>query len=170
VLFRVGLVLISTLVLQLALFSELRINGVAAQLLLAASVSAGLTGGPDRGSAFGFAAGLLIDLYLPTPFGLSAAAYALAAGVIGLARDSVIERSPLTLLGFPAMGTAIGLVAFVLGAVALGFSEVHTGSTGRILITVVLMNAIAGVVLVPVTRWMWHANWGNGSTIRRSLT
>jgi len=166
---RVVLVLFTTLILQLELFSELRITGVAAQMMLAASVSAGLTGGPERGASFGFAAGLLIDLYLPTPFGLSAAAYALAAGIIGLAQDAVMERSLLTLFGFPALGTGIGLVAFVLGGVALGFSEVYNENTGRILITVVLMNALAGLVLVPVTRWMWDANWGDAPARPRPL-
>jgi len=78
-----------------------------------------------------------------------------------------MERSPLTLFGFPAIGTGIGLVTFVLGAVALGFPEVYTANTGRILITVVLMNALAGLVLVPVTRWMWNANWGSGPAIQR---
>lgn len=156
---RAGLVLFVCLILQLTLLADLRVSGVAAQLMLAVAVSAGLTGGSQRGAVFGFVAGLLIDLYLPTPFGLSAAAYAFAAGLMGLAFDAVMERSLLTLVGFPALGTGIGLVVFVMGAFALGHSEVYGPRTGGILVTVVLWNSLLGFVLIPVTRWMWDAGW-----------
>lgn len=152
---RAAIVLATALVLQLELFADLRLGGVAAEFMLGVAVAAGLTGGSVRGAQFGFIAGLLVDLFLATPFGLSAAAYALAGGLIGLAHDSLMERSLLTLVGLPALGTAVGVVAFVLGGVALGFDQVYGSETGRILVTVVLVNAVLGFGLVPLTEWMW---------------
>lgn len=165
---RVLIVLITALVLQLALFADLRLGGVAAEFMLGMAVAAGLTGGSARGAWFGFAAGLLMDLFLNTPFGLSASAYALAGGLIGLAHDSLMERSLMTLVGLPAVGTAAGVVAFVFGGVALGFGQVYGDDFGRILVTVVLINAVLGFVLVPLATWMWNDEVP-GASMRRPL-
>lgn len=153
---RVAVVMLTSLVLQLELFADLRIGGIAAEFMLGVAVAAGLTGGSFRGAQFGFIIGLLMDLYLSTPFGLAAASYAVAGGLVGVANDSLMERSLITLVGLPALGTAIGIVAFVFGSVALGFGEVYREDIGQVLVTAVLINAVLGLGLVPLTEWMWN--------------
>lgn len=158
---RAGVILFTALILQLELFADLRITGVSAQLLLALSAAAGLTGGAYRGTLFGFAAGLSLDLFLSTPFGLSAAAYALAGGLVGLAEDAVLDGSMFTRVGFPALGTVVGLVAFVSGGVAMGYTHLYSSAIGRIILIVMLFNALLGLILVPLTRWMWDLDWND---------
>ncbi len=78
------LVLLAALVLQLSVVSDLRILGAVGDLLVLVTIAAALVDGPDRGATFGFAAGLLYDLVLDTPFGLSALTYALIGYLVGL--------------------------------------------------------------------------------------
>jgi rod shape-determining protein MreD len=82
-------VLLAALVLQLSVVSDLRILGAVGDLLVLVTIAAALVDGPDRGATFGFAAGLLYDLVLDTPFGLSALTYALIGYLVGLVSVAV---------------------------------------------------------------------------------
>ena len=62
------------------------VAGAIGDLVLVVVVAAGITGGADRGATYGFVAGLLFDLLVDTPFGLTALTYALVGygvGVVG---------------------------------------------------------------------------------------
>ncbi|MEA2703532.1 MAG: rod shape-determining protein MreD [Actinomycetota bacterium] len=69
---RLPPVLLFALILHTAVFPQLRIFDVAPDVLLLFAIAGGLAGGPDRGAVLGFVAGILADLFLQTPFGLSA--------------------------------------------------------------------------------------------------
>ena len=56
---RATLVALAALILQVSFVADLRIAGAIGDLMLVAVVAAGLTGGPDRGVAYGFALGVL---------------------------------------------------------------------------------------------------------------
>src|SRR4029453_3391004 len=92
-LFRATLVLFAALVLQVTIMSDLRIIGALGDVMLALTIAAGLTGGADRGVTWGFATGLLYDLVLDTPFGLSALTYALVGYAVGLAGSALMRTS-----------------------------------------------------------------------------
>ncbi len=92
-LFRAALVLLAALVLQVTMLSDLRVLGALGDLMLALTVAAGLTGGADRGVTWGFATGVLYDLMLDTPFGLSALTYALVGYAVGLAGSALMRTS-----------------------------------------------------------------------------
>ena len=61
---RAALVLVVAVVAQIAIVADLRIIGAVGDLMLVVTVAAALTGGPDRGAAYGFFAGLTFDLVL----------------------------------------------------------------------------------------------------------
>ena len=90
---RSGLFLLTALVLHLALFSDLRVLGVAPEVPLAIAVTAGLAGGPERGAVAGFVIGLGIDLYLPTLFGLSALIYTVWGYSVGLLEERIFRSA-----------------------------------------------------------------------------
>ena len=106
-LFRAALVLVAALVLQITVLSDLRVVGGLGDLMLAMTVAAGLTGGADRGATWGFATGVLYDLVLDTPFGLSALTYALVGYAVGLAGSALLRTSGWWPVGLAA---AAGLV------------------------------------------------------------
>ena len=77
--------LVSVLVLlQVAVVSQLRVDRISADVLLLFSVACGVAAGPDRGALVGFFVGLGYDVFLQTPFGLSALVYCVVAYAVGL--------------------------------------------------------------------------------------
>lgn len=89
-----ALVLLVALLLQLSLMPDLRIFGAMGDMLLLVTVAAALVDGPERGATTGFAAGLLYDLVLSTPFGLSALVYTLVGFGVGWV-GTFLPRAPL---------------------------------------------------------------------------
>ena len=69
---KVGAVLLASIVVQLTVFVDVRVADVAPELLALVAVLAGFLAGPERGATIAFGAGLLWDIWLPTPLGLAA--------------------------------------------------------------------------------------------------
>src|SRR6478735_9158841 len=88
-LIRLALFLIFITVLQTAVFPHLRIAGVVPELGLVAAVAMSVRYGPELGAAFGFAAGLALDLFLQTPLGLAALAFGLTAYLVGAMQNTL---------------------------------------------------------------------------------
>ena len=92
--FKSAIVLIVVLVLQVELFSDTRLFDVMPELLLGTTVAAAWAAGAERGATVGFCAGLLYDLFLPTPLALTALTYVLIGyGVGTLASESQLKAS-----------------------------------------------------------------------------
>ncbi|MGH9165545.1 MAG: rod shape-determining protein MreD [Acidimicrobiales bacterium] len=115
---RLSMVVMGALILQRSLLVHVRLADVGPDLLLLVAVSAGIVGGPERGAVAGFAAGLVADLFVQTPLGLSALAFGLVGYGVGTLQASVIRLAwwiPI-LTGLAA--SAAGIVAYaVLGAI-----------------------------------------------------
>jgi len=156
---RAGLLVLTMTILQVELFANLRLFGVAAQCLLALSVAAGLTGGSWRGAILGFVAGLSIDLYLATPFGLSAFAYACAAAVVGLAEHSLNDTSRIGRAALVAAGSGLGATIYVVTGAAVGQTYLLNSRFLSTLLLVMFWNGLLGLVLVPVAKWIWDIEW-----------
>lgn len=107
--------------LQVSLFAHLRPFGVAVDVMLVAALVGGVAGGGNYGARNGFAAGLLLDLVIPGPFGLAAGIYGTFGYLAGQFSRTVDSDDPRV------MPTLIGLSAF-LATLAYGFSLGVLGS------------------------------------------
>jgi rod shape-determining protein MreD len=90
--------------------------------MLALVLAAALLDGPDRGAAWGFAAGIAYDLVLDTPFGLSALTYAVVgylAGMVGAAMVRPAGWWPVVIAGVWA-AIAVAFYAVVGNLVGVG--------------------------------------------------
>ena len=116
---RVFAVLVVTVVLQIALFPHLRLAGRVPDLGLLVAVVVAFDHGPEAGAMVGFLAGLGFDLFLETPLGLSALAYALTAYAVGVLQGGVL-RTPrwFTPVIGALTGIASGLVFVSVGLLA----------------------------------------------------
>ncbi|HUY20821.1 MAG TPA: rod shape-determining protein MreD [Acidimicrobiales bacterium] len=115
---RSTLVVAVVLVVQHTLLDSVRAGGAHPDMMLLLPVMAGYAAGPDRGAVFGFVTGLVADLFLPTPFGLSALIGCLLGFVTGLATRGLVRSSWWLPPVVAVAATAAGMGAYaILGAV-----------------------------------------------------
>lgn len=150
---RVGLVLFVALMVQLTLVSDLRILGVTGTGLVVAPVAAGLVGGPERGAVVGFAAGLLFDAFVTTPFGLTALVWTFTGYAIGIVGRNLIRSTPVGTLAFAAAGSAGSTAAFVLVGTLLGQDHLLDAPVVRIALVGALVAAVLVHLALPAMRW-----------------
>lgn len=146
-------VTVVAVVLHTAVLPHFRLFGVAADVLLLLSVSAGLTAGADRGAVTGFGAGLLADCFLQTPFGLAALAYCIAGWSVGRFQTRILHAT----WWIPALTTSVAAAAGTLLYVGLGAVVGQGQLLSWRLPTIVAVVAVTSALLSPlsirVVRW-----------------
>ena len=148
---RLSVVLLVALTLHQSLFVTLRVYDAHPQVMLLVAVVGGLLAGAERGALIGFAAGLLADLFVQTPLGLSALTFALVAFVVGSLQAGIVHTAwwigPVTAFG----ASFAGMVLYgVLGAI---IGQAHYMSP-RLLLVGVGAGAMNAALAVPVVRAM----------------
>ncbi|MEW6154241.1 MAG: rod shape-determining protein MreD [Actinomycetota bacterium] len=151
--FRVPLVLLLALVVHTTVFPSLRIAGVMPDLMLLVAIAAGLTAGPGLGAAVGFASGVLADLVLPTPLGLSALVFTLTGYAVGIAKGGLL----LSAWWFPGVvafvASSLGVAAYALIGSMIGERGLLTGRLPTIMLVVAVLNALLAAPVVRLVRW-----------------
>ena len=164
---RVLLVLFVALVLQLTLGAGVRIFGVHPDLMLLVAVSGGLVGGDERGAMVGFAAGLMADLFLQAPFGLSAMSFTIIGFAAGLFSGTILRASWPVVLAGATVASAAGELLYALLGAGLGQSQMVSDRLGPIVGVVAGFNGIGALLVVPVIRWAIFPDSAGGAGQRR---
>lgn len=160
---RAALALAVTLVIHLTLLNRLRIDDVRPDALLLATVMAGLVAGPERGAIVGFSVGVLGDLFLQTPFGLSALVYCLVGFAVGSLQSGILRSAWWIPVATGAAASAGGVVLYgVLGAMV---GQVDFVSARLVVIAVVVgfMNGALSPAAVRLMSWAFQAGVGERS-------
>ncbi|HUZ44627.1 MAG TPA: rod shape-determining protein MreD [Acidimicrobiales bacterium] len=164
---RVLLVLFIAVVLQLTLGAGVRMFGVHPDLMLLVAVSGGLVGGDERGAMVGFSAGLMADLFLQAPFGLSAMSFTIIGFAAGMFSGTILRASwPLVLAG-AAVASAAGEILYALLGAGLGQSQMVSDRLSPIVGVVAILNGIGALLVVPVMRWAIFPKTDGGVRRRR---
>jgi rod shape-determining protein MreD len=150
---RVLLVLVLFVVVQQTLMLDLAPGRIHPDIMVLLPIVAGLVGGPSRGAWMGFASGLVSDLFLATPFGLSA----LVATMVGFAVGEATLALDRTTLWLPVVtalaGSALYEVAYaVLGSV-LGQPQMLHVDLFRVVLVVSVTNAVLAIPAVRLVSW-----------------
>ena len=154
---RVSLLVVVALVLQLTLLGGIRIAGVHPDVMILLPVAAGIVGGSDRGALVGFVVGLVTDLFLQTPFGLSALTFCLLGYAVGMVQGGLI-RSAWWIPGATAVvATAGGEVLYALLGAIVGQGAMISGRLLTIAGVVGLVNGLLALALVPAMAWAMEA-------------
>ncbi|MGH9103257.1 MAG: rod shape-determining protein MreD [Acidimicrobiales bacterium] len=164
---RLPLVVAVAVVLQGTLAASISIDGVHPDLMLAVVVAAGFVSGPSRAALVGFCVGLVADLFLDTPFGLSALADVLVGYGVGVVFSGVTEVSAMLipLAGALASGAGVALYA-VLGDI-VGQSQMMHEHLVRVVVVVGLVNGVIALPARWVLGWALQAPRRPGVTARR---
>jgi rod shape-determining protein MreD len=121
---KAAVVLLVGILVQTAFGNDMRVDGIAPDFMMLLAVCAGFVGGPSRGAAVGFAAGLLSDLFLQgTPLGLSALAACIVGFVVGWGRTQVLTARLAFAPVVAAAGTAVGVAIFVVIGYLMGQAQ-----------------------------------------------
>ena len=150
---RLPLVAFVALALQQSLVTELRVFGAVGDLMLLLAIVSGLVAGPELGAVAAFTLGLLFDLTLQTPFGLSALAYCVTAYLVGTLQSGYLRQTwwigPLQVL--VASAASVTLTAVL--ATLFGTPQLLTTHLVTIILVVSLSNAALSPVAAGIMRW-----------------
>ena len=149
---RLPIMLLAALLLQTTVLARMRVWGVMPDFMLLVAVAGGIAAGASRGATLGFASGMLIDLFLPTPLGLSALVFTLVGYGVGVANTGVLRSAwyipVLTAGGASVAGVALyALVGSVLG------ERMINGHLATIAFVVGVSNAVLAPVAVKFVDW-----------------
>jgi rod shape-determining protein MreD len=152
---RVGLVLLTALVLQVGVVVQVRVFEAMGDLMLLLAVAAAVVAGPERGAVVGFAAGIAYDLLLTTPFGLSALAYCLAAYGVGVAQEgaAVLRAARWVSAVTVGVASALGVALYALLGAVVGQESMVSGDLPAIMAVVGVTNLVLGMPAVGLLRW-----------------
>ncbi|MEY4361297.1 MAG: hypothetical protein RL391_603 [Actinomycetota bacterium] len=150
---RILLVGLPALGLQTTFLASASLAGIVVQLMLCLSVAAGVAGGSERGAVTGFALGLMFDLVLSTPLGLTALVYGLAGFLAGYVNSLSINH-PWWLRSVVVGSTSL-VVMFVHPVLAtwVGVDGWLTTRVIKVAMIVGLANAAIALAAVPTMRW-----------------
>lgn len=150
---RVPPLLLLAVVLHTAVFPQLRLFDVTADVLLLVTVAAGIAGGPERGAVAGFVTGILADSFLQTPFGLSALVFSLVGWGVGSFQTRVLHANWWIPMLTAALATAAGMVLFALLGFVVGEDQLLSFRLVRIVLATGLWSALLAPFFVRILRW-----------------
>lgn len=159
---RVGLVVFTFVVVQETLMLDIRIDGVHPDIMVLLPIAAGVIGGASRGATMGFWAGLVSDLFLPTPFGLSALVGCLVGFGVGQATVALNRSSAWLLVVSAVAGSAAYEVTYALLGSVLGQPQMIHVDLVAIVLVVSLTNALLAVPAVRMVGWALPAASAEG--------
>lgn len=152
---RIAMVLVVAILVETALGSDLRIDGVAPDLMVLVTICAGLTGGAEAGAWVGFWAGLMADLFLTsTPLGLSALTYCLIGAAVGALRTAVLPDARLITPAAALVGTIVAVLLWVALGDVLGQSQLLDAGRSWLIRVAVVEAGWATVLALPVG-WLY---------------
>ena len=165
-LLRLAPLLVVAVVLHAGVSPEVRVAGVAPDLLLLVGIAAGMAAGSARGASVGFVSGLLADCFLSTPFGLSALCGSLVGFATGVRSVSGGRAAPWVAPATAAAASAGGVALFAVLGTVLGEPGLLDG---RLVTVAVVVGALNGLLLPAVlrpVRWATRAPGGVGLVLR----
>jgi rod shape-determining protein MreD len=150
---RLPLVVVLVLVVQLCVLDGVRIHGAHPDAMLLIGIAVGATRGPGKGAAVGFVAGLVTDLFVVTPFGLSALAFSLVGFAVGMLEASLVRPSwwlgPLA----AAVASGAGVVLFAVVGATVGQSQMVHDNLAASVVVVAVANGILAVPAMRLVSW-----------------
>jgi len=139
-------IIVTAVLLQSTVFSQLQLLGVRPELLYLVTILIALNEGPSEGAIVGFTCGLAQDMFLDQPMGITALTLTLLGYAVGMARQYIVSPSPLVPTIVVAVATALGvgfyeIVTYLLGQFDAGFTYA---------VKVALLTAAYNAVLTPI--------------------
>jgi rod shape-determining protein MreD len=164
--FKLPVAFLVLVVLHTTLLPQVRIAGVMPDVMLLAAVAGGLVGGPLYGAALGFASGMVADLFLTTPLGLSALVFSLVGYAIGVAKGGLLRSAWWFTFLTALLASAGGEGLFALAGAMLGEGDLLRARLLVIMAVVGVTNAVLAPWVVRLVRWALQGHLPRGAFAR----
>ena len=150
---KVPLILLLFLVMELTVLDRLRVFGAGPDVMLLLAVVAGIVGGPRAGALLGFASGIVLDLFLETPMGLSALVFCLVGYAVGNIQGGVLRAAWWIPIVTTFVASVAGVLFYALVATVVG--QPHLVTTHLLIVAVVVgvFNALVAPIALRLVRW-----------------
>jgi rod shape-determining protein MreD len=146
-------IILTGLLLQTTVFSQLRLLGVKPELMFAVTVLIAILEGPNQGAVVGFVSGMTQDFLLNAqPKGLTALSLTLLGYSMGMVRTYVVSPSPLLPAMLVGLGTAVGVAFYQTLAFLLGQLSESIGYAVRVTALTGVYGAILTPIVYPIVR------------------
>jgi rod shape-determining protein MreD len=166
---RALLLILALLALQLTVALDVQVAGAHPELMFGFAIAAGLAGGVQRGAIVGFFCGIAIDLFLPTPLGLTALVTTGIGAASGQLVAAGVDRSnPFFVPGVAVLGSAIGVIMFAVLGTVLGQPNMLTAHIAVVVVVVAIANGMLVMLFVRACNWAFVQE-ATGSAWRGSL-
>ena len=150
---RIVLVLLLLLEVQLHIVDGISFVGHHPLILLLIPIGAALEGDASRAAIAGFVGGLVLDLYLETPLGLSALVFALVGYGVASFERGVIRADRWLQPAVAGVASALGVVGIGITAAIFGQPEYFRWSLLGSVLVVGVVNTIVATPTIRLVRW-----------------
>jgi rod shape-determining protein MreD len=154
----VTVVIVTAVLLQTTVFADLRLLGIRPELLYLVTIVVAVLEGPGEGAVIGFVSGFAQDLLLNEPKGILALTLTLLGYTMGMLRQFIVSPSPFLPVILVALGTAGGVLFYVIVSFLLGNYESSIGFAIRVALLSALYNAILTPIVFPVLRRIFEGS------------
>ena len=150
---KVPLILLLFLVIELTVLDRLRVFGAGPDVMLLLAVVAGIVGGPRVGALLGFASGIVLDLFLETPMGLSALVFCLVGYAVGNIQGGVLRAAWWIPVLTTLVASVAGVLFYALVATVVGQPHLVTPHLLIVAAVVGVFNALAAPIALRLVKW-----------------
>lgn len=155
---RLSLVLVVLVAIQTTWLADWRPFGATGDLLLLLTIGTGIAAGAHRGAVVGFAAGVLMDLVLLTPFGLSSLTYLAIGFAVGSANEGVLRAAAWIPPAATFLATSAGMVLYVILGQLVG-QQFRIPDLARIVVVTSVLHTALSPGAVRVAHWIDQAGF-----------
>lgn len=151
-----GLLALTTVVVQVAFMPHLRLLGVVPDLGLVLAIAVAYHDDAETAAIVGFVTGVGFDLFLRTPVGASALAYAVTGYLTGVIQAGLIRSTRWVPLALGGLGGLIGGLMFVGIAILAGTDELIRVGTLSLVARAAVYDALVAMVVFPLVERFVH--------------
>jgi rod shape-determining protein MreD len=145
-----GLLALTSVVVQVSFLPHLRLFGVVPDLGLVLAMAVAYHDNAETAAIVGFLTGLGFDLFLRTPVGASALAYAVTGYLAGVVQTGLIRSTRWLPLVLGALGGLVGGLIFVAIAILAGTDSLIRVGTLGLVARAALYDAIVAMIVFPL--------------------
>jgi rod shape-determining protein MreD len=150
---RIFIVMLALLELQLHVIDGIAFRGYHPVILFLVPIAAALEGDGSRAAIAGFVTGLVFDLFLETPLGLSALVFAIVGYGVASFERGVIRADRWLQPAVAGAASAAGVVGVGIAAAIFGRPEYFRVSLIGSVVIVGVFNAIVATPVIRSVRW-----------------